>query len=99
MSWVPTWVWIMLTIALWAASAYAWCARFDALADRPWRPFLLDWHVYAAGGRDLVEGDLYHAPLRSGFHIPVDQLTIHHWPRHSPSLSCFSRTASAGRCL
>ena len=70
---VPTWVWIVLTIGLWAASAYAWYARFDALADRPFRLFLLDWHVYAAGGRDLVEGDLYHGLLRSQYAIPVER--------------------------
>ena len=70
---VPTWVWIVLTIGLWAASAYAWFARFDALADRPFRLFLLDWHVYAAGGRDLVEGDLYHGLLRSQYAIPVER--------------------------
>ena len=73
MSWVPTWVWILLTIALWAVSAYIWYARLDAMADNPIGLFLLDWHVYAAGGRDLVERDLYSTLLRSAYHIPLDQ--------------------------
>jgi hypothetical protein len=35
-------------------------------------PWLYDWHVYAAGARDLIDGALYYVPLTSPYPIPVD---------------------------
>ena len=39
------------------------------LASGAW---LYDWHVYAAGATDLLQGKLYEAPLRSAFPLPVE---------------------------
>lgn len=39
--------------------------------------WLLDWHVYAAAGRDLLARSLYHVPLEyPGWPLPVEQFNL-----------------------
>jgi hypothetical protein len=53
-----------------------WLDRFaDVTRVRP-RGWLTDWHVYAAGARDLLAGTLYHVPLVSDYPIPVDAFNL-----------------------
>ena len=42
----------------------------------PGREFLLDWHVYAAGSRQLLDGTLYAGSLTSPFEIPVNSFNL-----------------------
>jgi hypothetical protein len=66
--------WISLLAAtLWAIAAVVWLDRFTGLADEPYRSWLVDWHVYAAGAQGFVAGDLYREPLVSAYPLPVDR--------------------------
>src|SRR5688572_33129944 len=64
-SWVPA-------LILWAVAVIAWLTRLLTQASEPHRNWLFDWHVYSAGARDFVAGDLYKIVLASPFPIPVD---------------------------
>ena len=55
----------------WIAAVVVWLVRF-ALLVPGYDPWLYDWHVYAAGARDLIDGTLYYSPLVSPYPIPVD---------------------------
>jgi hypothetical protein len=63
-------------VLLWASSVVIWLDRFVDLAPVPIRQWLNDWHVYAAGGRDLLAGTLYQVPLVSDYPIPVDAFNL-----------------------
>ncbi|HEX6473810.1 MAG TPA: glycosyltransferase family 87 protein [Candidatus Limnocylindria bacterium] len=67
--------WLIAGVIAWAAAIALWVQRFASL-DLPHRGWLVDWHVYAAGARALVEGNLYVAPLRSEFHMPVTSFNM-----------------------
>ena len=64
------------TRATWAASIVVWSYRLflaQVLAPAADAPWLLDWHVYAAGARSFWDRTLYITPLTSDFRLPVDQ--------------------------
>lgn len=63
------WLWVgTLTVFL------VWTSLLD---PAPFIIWLYDWHVYAAGARDLVEGTLYVTPLHlPGWPLPVDTYNL-----------------------
>ena len=63
---------VLTGIGTWVSSACIWVAWLWIQQFAPRFDWLYDWHVYAAGARDLVAHDLYHSPLTSGFSLPVD---------------------------
>ncbi len=69
-------IWV-LTAELWAIAVLAWIAYIrNQFGGDPFRSWLLDWHVYAAGSRDFLSRDLYHVPLESTFPIPVSSYNM-----------------------
>jgi hypothetical protein len=64
------------TILLWASSVVIWLDRFMDLTRVPLPAWLNDWHVYAAGARDLLAGTLYQVPLVSDYPIPVNAFNL-----------------------
>jgi len=64
------------TVVLWAAAVILWLDRFQGAIQFPFRGWLTDWHVYAAGARDLLDGTLYTVPLVSPYPIPVDAFNL-----------------------
>ncbi|HEX5578510.1 MAG TPA: hypothetical protein VFY43_02475, partial [Candidatus Limnocylindria bacterium] len=67
--WIPA-------LALWLCAVLVWAARFRGQFQDPNNGWLFDWHVYAAGGHDLLAGTLYRLPLESPYKIPVDQFNL-----------------------
>ena len=45
-----------LAATLWAIAAVVWLDRFTGLTEEPYRSWLVDWHVYAAGARASWRG-------------------------------------------
>ena len=67
----------ILTAGLWVIAVGAWIVRIGrVLGPEPFRPWLLDWHVYAAGGQDFLARTLYHVPLESPYNIPVSSFNL-----------------------
>ena len=62
---------VILACALTAATI--WALFFVTQWFRPFTYWLLDWHVYAAGARDLLDRDLYYTAISSPYRLPVDQ--------------------------
>ena len=68
-SWIPA-------LFFWAAAVVVWVDRLLNQAFDPDRTWLYDWHVYAAGARDFLAGDLYRVPLQSPFPLPVNAFNM-----------------------
>ncbi len=67
----------ILTAGLWVIAVAAWIGRFGrVLGPEPFRSWLLDWHVYAAGGQEFLARTLYHVPLESPYNIPVSSFNL-----------------------
>jgi hypothetical protein len=69
------WSWVAATV-LWAVAVIALVKRLVDLISVPYFGWLFDWHVYAAGARDFISGDLYHVPLVSDYRIPVSAFNL-----------------------
>jgi Glycosyltransferase family 87 len=64
----------LVTSMCWASAGMLWLFFVATQQSRPLPgTWLLDWHVYAAGARDFVDGTLYWVPLQSAHHLPIDQ--------------------------
>lgn len=59
-------------MAAWLSAALIWLFFLAAQQLMPTRSWLLDWHVYAAGGVDFLQRDLYYVPLRSSYDLPIE---------------------------
>ena len=68
---LSAWSWI-LALALWMVACVAWADRLVRQIFDPYRHLFYDWHVYAAGSRDFVAGNLYTVELVSPYPIPVN---------------------------
>jgi hypothetical protein len=69
------WIWLV-TAFIWALAVVVWVDRFAGLSVEPYKGWLVDWHVYAAGSRDLITGDLYNIRLVSPYPIPVTRYNM-----------------------
>jgi hypothetical protein len=58
-------------LAIWASTSLVWVVVLIAVNIGRTDSWLLDWHVYAAGGRDFLNGTLYSIPLKSAYELPV----------------------------
>lgn len=61
----------LTTLAIWASTGLVWVFVLVAANIGGTGSWLLDWHVYAAGGRDFLDGTLYSIPLKSAYELPV----------------------------
>ena len=77
--WIP-----WLTALIWAIAAVVWVDRLVAVAYEGYKGWLVDWHVYAAGAQNLLDGDLYRVPLISPYRIPVDTFNL---PPAAPAMA------------
>jgi glycosyl transferase family 87 len=63
----------LVTLASWTMAALLWVFFIATQQFAPTRSWLLDWHVYAAGAREFLEGTLYSLPLESAYRLPVSE--------------------------
>jgi hypothetical protein len=63
----------VISLAIWSSAGLVWVFFITAQQFAPTDTWLLDWHVYAAGARDFVDGSLYVAPLESAYRLPVSE--------------------------
>lgn len=70
-----TWI-VALTALAWAVAGVVWVDRLVAVAYEGYKGWLVDWHVYAAGAQNLLDGTLYSVPLTSPYRIPVDTFNL-----------------------
>jgi len=62
----------IVQVGSWTLAAVIWLFFLTSQQFFPTEFWLLDWHVYSAGGRDFVARDLYHVALESPYSIPVN---------------------------
>lgn len=63
--------WRLIGLALWGAAAVLLTMYIILTALFPPEDHLLDWHVYAAGGKAFVDGTLYHQPIHWDGDLPT----------------------------
>jgi Glycosyltransferase family 87 len=63
----------LVSLAIWISAGLIWAFFITTLQFAPTDTWLLDWHVYAAGARDFLDGSLYATPLESVYRLPVSE--------------------------
>jgi hypothetical protein len=68
----PAW-WVRVGgVLAWVLATALWVSFLAIQQFSARYTWLLDWHVYAAGARDLLDRTLYQTPLESAYRLPVD---------------------------